>query len=182
MKKSPLTTEGFEILLKWLDPDRETAGEKYEEIHFKLTKIFARRGCNNPEELADKTIDRVIQKITEIASSYRGDPKLYFYGVAKNIFLEYVKAPTAFRPLPQPYPPDLKEQQYRCLDECLTELGAEKRAFILQYYEGEKRSKIRRRKELADSLGITLVTLRTRMQRLKATLRKCVKDCLARGE
>jgi len=39
MKKEwVLTQEAFDRLLGWLDPDRESAGEKYEAIRLRLIK------------------------------------------------------------------------------------------------------------------------------------------------
>jgi DNA-directed RNA polymerase specialized sigma24 family protein len=182
MKKSAATIENFELLLAWLDPDRDIAGEKYEIIHLKLTKIFARRGCNSPEELADKTIDRVMQKVVQVAQNYVGDPARYFYAVAKKIFLECMRPRPDVDPLPQIYYSEYKELRHACLEECLDELEADNKELILRYYQGEKESNIKQRKELADSLGITAETLRTRVQRIKNTLRKCVKDCLKKNE
>src|SRR5262245_21687271 len=57
-----MTPEEFDRLLLWLNPDRDKAGEKYEWIRKRLIKIFVCRGCNVPEELADKTINRVARK------------------------------------------------------------------------------------------------------------------------
>src|SRR5215207_6031462 len=83
--------ENFEHLLEWLDPDRERAGARYEEIRRALIKIFTTRGCAEPEDLADETITRVCRKVRTIAPTYVGDPANYFYGVAKNVHLEYLR-------------------------------------------------------------------------------------------
>jgi len=72
-----LTQEAFDNLLAWLDPDRERAGQKYEDIRFKLIRNFARRGCSIAEDLTDETINRVSRKALEIAQAYVGDPALY---------------------------------------------------------------------------------------------------------
>jgi hypothetical protein len=64
-----LTQEGFDGLLTWLSPDREQAGRKYEEIRLRLIKIYTRRGCTTPEELADEVFNRVTKKLPEIAGS-----------------------------------------------------------------------------------------------------------------
>ena len=58
-----LSQEDFDALLAWLDPEREQAGLKYEQIRGSLIKIFTGRGCTDPEELADETINRVTAKI-----------------------------------------------------------------------------------------------------------------------
>ena len=52
-----LTQESFDALLNWLDPRREEAGQKYEDIRLRLIKIFTCRGCLEPEDLADETIN-----------------------------------------------------------------------------------------------------------------------------
>ena len=81
-KEWDLTQENFDQLLAWLDPNREQAGRRYEDIRRKLVKIFVSRGCIIAEELADETINRVAMKVHEIVDTYTGDPALYFYGVA----------------------------------------------------------------------------------------------------
>lgn len=170
--------DDFEMLLAWLDKDRERAGEKYEEIRIKLIKVFAHRGCTNAEELADKTIDRVARKVRQIASTYVGDPSLYFYGVAQNVFKEHIKR----RPTPQPPAQidlsDEREKTYECLYLCLETLDPLNRRLILQYYEGEKQAKIELRKELAKQYKVSPYLLRVRTQRLRSRLKKCVFDCL----
>ncbi len=80
-----LTPEAFEQLLVWLNPNREQAGSKYEEIRRRLIKILTCRGCTCPEELADETMNRVTRKVPEIIGNYVGDPSLYFYGVAHKV-------------------------------------------------------------------------------------------------
>ena len=44
-----LTQEAFDALLAWLDPEREAAGRKYEEIRLRLIKLFTCRGCSEPD-------------------------------------------------------------------------------------------------------------------------------------
>ena len=83
--------ENFEHLLEWLDPDRERAGARYEEIRRALIKIFAGRGCAEPEDLADETLRRVCRKVRTLAPTYVGDPACYFYGVAQNVHLESLR-------------------------------------------------------------------------------------------
>ena len=75
-EKPDLTQAAFDSLLEWLDPDRARSGEKYEKIRLRLIKIFACRGCSIPEELADRTIDRVARKVGEVSHDYEGDPAL----------------------------------------------------------------------------------------------------------
>src|SRR5260370_21814440 len=57
-RKGDLTTASFESLLQRLDPDRERAGGKYENIRRKLIKFFQWNDCFAEEDLADETLDR----------------------------------------------------------------------------------------------------------------------------
>lgn len=173
-----ITQDAFDNFLTWLDPDREQAGRKYEDIRRKLIKIFACRGCSVSEDLADETINRVIRKMQELADSYTGDPALYFYGVARNVHLEYFKKNPAPLPLPPPDPPEQKEQEYQCLDRCMKVLTPQNRELMLEYYKEEKHAKIVHRKELAARLGVAVNALRIRAYRIRVGLQGCVENCL----
>jgi len=178
-----LEPEKFEKLLSWLNPDRETAGHKYESIRARLVKIFHARGCYEAEEMADETMDRVTKKIDAIFDSYEGDPALYFYAVAKNVFLEFIRAPKHIE-LPDDLhktesgPADDNDQYYKCLDKCLQDLDDGQRDFILGYYTDNKRAKVERRKKIATDLGISGKALRIRAFRIRESLRKCISICL----
>jgi DNA-directed RNA polymerase specialized sigma24 family protein len=176
-----ITQDAFDHFLTWLDPDREQAGKKYEDIRRRLIKIFACRGCSASEDLADETINRVIRKSQELADSYIGDPALYFCGVARNVHLEYVKKNPVFPPVPAPDPPEQKELEYGCLEQCMNGLTAENRELILEYYKDERQAKIVHRRELAERLGVALNALRIRAHRIRTDLQKCVEGCLAVG-
>ena len=102
--KADLTREALDRLLHWLDRDRDRAGQRYEQIRSGLIEVFLCRGAVDQEELADETINRVAGKVQEIADNYVGDPTLYFYGVAKMVYLEYSR-----RKLVAPHPPPNKE-------------------------------------------------------------------------
>lgn len=171
-------------MLDWLDPDRERAGEKYELIRAKLMKILERRQCYAAEELADETINRVSHRVKDIAPTYEGDPALYFYGVLRNVHLEWLHE---VHPIPNPDPgywPDPNDDSkdddrvHECLEECLTKLDPADRETILTYFEKSGRAKIDYRKELAAKLKITLNTLRMKVHRINAKLRECINDCL----
>ena len=123
-KNWSLSQEDFDALLAWLDPDREQAGIKYEQIRSRLIKIFTGRGCVDPEGLADETINRVTSKLTEIKSEFSGDPARYFFGVANKVYMEYLRRKPPQPPSP---PPDSAraELEYRCLERCIN--GSAKR-------------------------------------------------------
>lgn len=182
-KKWVLSQESFDALLDWLDPDREKAGIKYEEIRCRLIKIVAGRGCTEAEDLTDEVINRVINRLTEIEGEFKGDPARYFYGVANKVMMEYARKKQTPSQPPPPPPSDSSriEQEYRCLEHCINRLSKENRELLLQYYQAEGKAKIEQRKLLADKLGIAPNALRIRAFRIRAGLQKCVEDCMERS-
>jgi len=173
-----LTQESFDALLAWLDPQRDQAGKKYEDIRLRLIKIFTCRGCCEPEDLADETINRVSKKLKEIESGYSGDPARYFYGVANKVHLEYLRRRPSQPPPPRQEDTEDLEQEYQCLERCMQKLTPDNRQLVLQYYQEEKRAKIDHRRQLAEQLGIALNALRIRAHRIRASLQECVQTCL----
>jgi RNA polymerase sigma factor (sigma-70 family) len=176
-----LTEEKFHQLLAWLDADPSRAGEKYEEIRRRLITIFLNRQCEEAEDLADETINRVAQRVGELKDSYVGDPARYFYGVSKKIFLEYRRKRS--RPLPAPPPVASRrelEPYMACLDECLEKLEPANRELILRYYQEQKQAKISSHKEMGERLRLKAGALRARTHRIRVKLEKCVLECLER--
>lgn len=176
-----LSQESFDALLDWLAPEREQAGQRYEEIRTRLIKIFTCRGCYEPEDLTDETINRVTKRLHEIRGHFKGDHAKYFYGVANKVHLEYLR---------RKQPPDVRvpdvdsdriEVEFKCLEYCLDGLTAENRHLVLQYYQLERKARIDQRKGLAKELGINLNVLRIRAHRIRATLQQCVQECLERN-
>lgn len=170
--------EAFDKLLGWLDPDRDKAGEKYQQIQYRLIRIFACHGCCDPEDLADETLDVVMRKIDWLIENYQGDPALYFYGVAKKKHLEQQRK----KPLPKPPLPDPPREEIEhaadCLDNCLEKLTAEDRSLVVQYHDESKGARIRMRKQLAAELGVSINALRIRIHHLHSDLRECVDLCM----
>ena len=172
MNKAGPTQENFEKLLRWLAPDRDKAGEKYEKIRLRLIRIFACRSGCDAEDLADETVNVVLSKIDWLLENYVGDPALYFYGVAKKIH------PPKPKPLPDPPTPDPDpdeiEQVCSYLDDCLDTLPSADRDVVLRYHQGDKQEKIRNRKKLAEELKISRNALRIRVCHIHSRLKQCV--------
>jgi DNA-directed RNA polymerase specialized sigma24 family protein len=199
-KSEPPNQEELEALLAWLDSDRERAWIiLYGEIHLKLIKISERHQCPAAEELADEAINRVSHRLKDIAGTYVGDRAIYFYGVLRKVYLEWLdeegrkrkwledekrkKKNFDSRPLHayEVNEPDV-ERIHRYLEKCRQRLEVpEDRELILKYYEKERRAKIDHRKQLAASMGITLNNLRMRIHRINAILQKCIENCLNDG-
>ena len=83
-----LTQDAFDKLLAWLAPDREQAGERYEEIRCQLMSLFLRWGSAIPEELIDETFNRLAQDIGANPKTCEPDAASYPYLVAKRVFWE----------------------------------------------------------------------------------------------
>jgi len=179
MKKNwVLSQKSFDALLVWLSADRDQAGQIYEEIRLRLIRMFTARACTEAEDLADETMNRVASKLPEIGGTYSGDPAVYFYAVANNVHLEFLrKKPLTHVPLVVDETAD-REDRFRCLEECLRELSADNRDLVIQYYQAERQARIDHRKLLAERLGIAPNALRIRACRIRASLQKCVEKCL----
>jgi DNA-directed RNA polymerase specialized sigma24 family protein len=177
-----INEESFESLLAWLDPDRETAGQKYEVIRAGLIRIFVSKGLSDAEDLADETINRVMKRLAEIRDTYVGEPVRYFHGVARFIIREVGRRKeVAVDEVPGfSVAPDVHSNEYDCLLKCLRFLAAEKRELILDYYIYDGRDKIVQHQRMASELGITDGALRGRAHHVRGSLEKCIDQCMER--
>jgi len=183
-----LTAQALDALLAFLDPDRETAGQKYELIRLKLTKYFEWEGCAGVEELADEAINRVARAV-ERGKEIR-DVQAYFYGVARLIHFEFLRdaekhrravaEASASQPVLEGAVPADNESEaaIECLERCLESLPGQSRDLITRYYQGDQIAKIRNRRDLAAALGLASNALRNRALRLRSKLEGCVVQCL----
>ena len=183
-EEKTITRESFELLLGWLDPDQNTAAQKYEKIRQRLIRVFAGRGCHEAESLADVTIDRVMLKVPQLRETFVGEPVAYFYGVAQNVHLEWLRKQKRVSELnwePAAAVPADEENsaEFDCLELCLSKLTANVREMVIEYYRDEKKAKIDRRRRLSEKLGISAGALQTKMSRIRNTLLSCTRSCAA---
>lgn len=191
-----LTQEAMDLLLARLHPDRELAGQAYQELRWKVTVFFEGRRCAFPEDLADETLNRIARKIWE--GEQIVDVDRYALTVARYIFKESqrlpVRASLSLDDLLQDY--DFKisqnaecasadeaedERRKECMRRCLLTLSAEQRELLVEYYQGEKRAKIDHRKEMAERLGMSPNALYLHIHRLREKLHACFEKCLAQS-
>jgi DNA-directed RNA polymerase specialized sigma24 family protein len=172
----------FDLLLEWLDSDRERAAEKYVAIRQSLIQIFAWKGCSDAEFLADETLDRVILRVPEIRGTYEGNPSAYIHAVAKNVLAEHTRARSVQREtlIPEnPITTEIKnEKMYGCLERCLPNLSPSSRELILDYYSVENPEEPSSRKDFAEQWGIALDQLRVRVYRIRKMLEACIQACM----
>jgi RNA polymerase sigma factor (sigma-70 family) len=176
-----LTKEQFDQLLAWLNDDPGRAALRYEEIRRRLITIFLGRRCEDAEDLADETINRVAKKVGKLKETYVGDPSRYFFGVANKVSLEQCRK-RGKPPPPPPEPPRGELEPYlACLDECLETLDPSSRELILHYYLEQRQAKILSHIEMGKRLGLKAGALRARAHRIRLKLQKCVLECLERA-
>ena len=184
-----LTGDALSRLLNYLDPNQDLAAEEYERLRQMLIVFFQYRGLTNPDQLADDTINRVARRLSE-GEQIDASPRTYFYAVARNVWREQLVSPRVPASVDD-LPPSVlamdsiaesthieREQRFECLERCLAQLPPDTRELILNYYHGEKSSKIQTRKELAAQLGIQPNALRIRVCRIRDKLEQCVRNCL----
>jgi len=180
--------QSLDEILEWLNPDPEEAANIYVQLRYDLTKIFAWNRCPDPDGLTDEVFDRVARKVHEVRQKFEGDPRLFFYGVARNLLKESpkrIKRQVSLEGTDLPASQVAVEDETAsmredCLHTCLQDLSAEKRELILAYYAKDKQAKIDHRTEMARELGVSVETLRVRVHRIRGTLEKCIERCLAR--
>jgi DNA-directed RNA polymerase specialized sigma24 family protein len=181
--KRPLTPEAFGKFLRWLSRDDAVAVEAYQSIRRKLVRYFTLKGCEDPDELFDETIDIVIGKIEAGEQVLR--PIAYCYGVAKNVWrqdMRRLKSVSIQEDLasPEHQEPEASEQELQCLECCVNQLSPSDRDVVTRYHRSQGSEKIATRKMLADGFG-GLNALRVKMCRIRKDLRLCVVDCLKRS-
>lgn len=184
-RPSELTASGLERLLVRLDADPTRAAEAYEALRLSLTRFFDWRGAHFPDECADETLNRLARRLDEGAAV--GDVRTFALGIARLVRLEQARSPHLRQD-------QLDEQSIGsapavdddtdpvlqdCLESCLASLPDDARALILEYYQDQRRQKIDRRVRLATQLGLTANALRSRAQRVRDRLERCVRSCLA---
>jgi len=182
------TQEDLNRLLLWLGDDESRGGRKYEEVRSKLILIFRLKGCIAPEELADETIDRTARALLKPGFTFDGSPIAYLRGVARNVYLEAFRRERRFiqesieegpEPAAQAGTDGAQaEKRFVCLERCLERLPGERKTLLLDYYRGDKRTKINQRQQLAASEGAGMNALRLQVFRLRKIVRNCVENCL----
>lgn len=187
-----LTPEAFERLLEVLGEDRGEGAREYERIRGRLTRFFEWRGAGVPEELVDRTLDRVARRIEEGVEIRSQDPYAFIVGVGNFIFKEHLrqryKEEAALNELPhtvegspslhplEPADDEGSAELLGVLESCLGELSAAQRRLLLDYHRGERGERIRNRRALAAELGLSSDNLRLRAHRLRKAVERCIAE------
>ena len=158
-------------------PDR--AATAHEKLREALERFFDRRGAWPPDECADETLDRLALKL---GSGQQIDDLRATRAIAP-VLLEWRRHPhpvaigermTRAEWPARPVEETAHEGLMVCFDRCLAALTAESRNLVLAYYVAERREKIDNRRRLARALGLSENALRSRVQRVRDRLERCV--------
>lgn len=180
-----ITPAGFARLLARLGSDADRAASEYERLRRALVKFFDWRGVWPADECADEVLDRLTRKLEETSVE---DVRHYALGIARLVLLERRRYPVLTsiddvtelsRVEAAALSAPSEESLHLCFERCFGELPDESRVLLLQYYEGERSHKISNRRKLATALGLSDNALRSRVQRLRDRLERCVLACVA---
>ena len=176
------TPEEFEKLLAWLNSDQEEAGRMFNLVHSRLIKVFASRGCVDAEALADEVINRVAVRIDKVITTYN-DPLRCCIGFVEFVYHEYQREEQKRLNFTEPQRRSTEEleKEDRCLTQCLGSLPESDRDLLVHYFQGEKRARINRRKQLAVELVLTANALRIRAYKLRKEVHQCLVTCLSQS-
>lgn len=177
-------------LLAHLDADPDAAGDKYVNLHVRLTRFFERRMVASAEEHASHVIDRLARKLHEGEAVL--NTNAYALEIARRYALELTRRPAEMQ-VEEDWDSvahkghrlvaggeaeaTVEDVRLRCLDRCLEKLTVQEHQMVMGYYQDVKRAKIDNRRELADRLGFNMNTLRIRVTRLRMKLEACIRDC-----
>jgi RNA polymerase sigma factor (sigma-70 family) len=186
--------ESFKRLLAHLDPDPIRAWERYDTLQRKLAMFFHHTHSFDAEELAEDTLERVGKTLEsgEVESVVE-----FAFGVARNVRKEAHRRSSA-----RIYVSDLDgnkvfageerisaedtiigeidlERGRKCFLVCLRRLSPDDYRLILNYYPPDGDNLEKHRQTLAQTAGMKIGALRTRMARLREKLMTCFMNCRA---
>lgn len=185
-----LTASAFELLLKHLDDDRDTAALKYVSLYTKLTRYFDWRGCHMPDWHADETMTRVARRIEQgaIITNFHG----FMFGVARRVAMEVSKEQekkqttlTYLSLVASSHDSPDQEELLSRLEAGLLKLNPKDRELVLAYYASSDEKNIEVRRKLAQHEGISINSLRVRVHRLRLILESYLNaelDCCSLAE
>ena len=165
-----LTGDHLASLLAALGPG---AADRYEQLRWRLVRLFQWERCVDPETLADEALDRLARRLAE--NEPVAEIESYLFGIARLLLQEEAARNMRQRTKLAEFARDrtrlsipASEELAERLNRCLATLEPEQRRLLLAYYQDKQRDR------LASELGLTMNALRNRALRLREKLEKCV--------
>lgn len=171
--------------IRHLAEDEEQAGLEYERLRSLAVKYFAWRGCPDPINLANITLDRVIRRYDEGVNIV--NLKGYLRGVALHVYQEWLAGLVETVDLPEDLPAEEEEEadedeaddrKMVCMKECIAALPPEDRDLLYEFFEGRAGARARNREALARRKNLSRSGLGTLIHRIRKRLKKCRGNCL----
>jgi RNA polymerase sigma factor (sigma-70 family) len=190
-----MQSDGYTAILSLFAEDKD---KQFNLLRLKLVRFFEIQGASTEaEDLADETISRVAEKLSEGVKIEVAEPFFYFRGVAVNILREHWRSrqktvsfeDTANKDfISNETNPDeiekrreslnLKERKLDCLQKTLQVLPSENRELFLQYHRENNISREVLRAGIAEKMKIDVTALRNRVTRLRKKIEQLVLECL----
>lgn len=184
-------------LLRYFDSDPVIAGKELLRCRQALIRRFAVERRHDAEDLASKTLERVVEAIEKNPDRVITNIWAFISGFARNIIHETHRSPVQkevslddLAATQEPRTSSLEELElafsreedlWSCFKQCIDELPESERDTLLRYYDTELHEKLKKVRELmALSMGLTSAQLRKHTFNLRSELEACIKDCLAR--
>jgi len=168
-KRNDLDRQGLDALLQALEPDRELAGLKYEELRRRLINLFTWEQCEAADDLADDTLNRLARKVME--GTVIPNLDRYAFGIARLLMQEEGRRKRNRQSLVLEVQDGTERSanwdSLDAMDQCLAALPQDRRELIERYY-------VEDRAALARAFGISVNALRNRAMRIREELLKCV--------
>ncbi|HYP29075.1 MAG TPA: hypothetical protein VE262_20360 [Blastocatellia bacterium] len=165
----------FDSFLLSLEPGLPDSASRYKLFRSKMVKFFEWRQCEDAAGLADETIARSFKQISAGTQILAEDPYPYVYGIAKNLYKEYVRRQVRDEKLAKKIEerPAPAEESHDCRAQCLRQVPEGKLKLLQRYYLHPEE-----RETLALEHNMTMNALRLQVHRLKKELKECQEDCM----
>ena len=167
--RDDISSPGARVLALF-DADPQRAEQQFAELREQLKRFMEWRGCRTPDDFAQETILRGIRRLSQGTEVTSGDPRGYFFGVARHVIQEGWKPARECTLPPETWARQtsaLKEfdrvDARLTLDKCLDALRDRERTLIVRYHSEDRR-------ELARELGLSLSQMRLRVHRIRRKL------------
>ncbi len=163
--------EAFIKFLRRLYPDSPSTEHAYQATRLTLRKYFQWKRCNDPQDLADETIKRLIAKLKDkdVDMDAIESPSGYLRTFAKHVYYESVRQNIRDEKIVkglQGVEPSFVDEEGDCRKECLQKLAPNDRKLITDYYAGVALE------------HTNLNSLRVRIYRIKIKLKAYYEECL----
>ena len=154
--------------------------DEYRQLRYTLVRYLAWNGAQDPEDLADETILRVLKNL-ESGEEIRDLPA-FARTTAQHVLSENLRRQarrfTSGAALSDPSESFAAERFSRCLEACKKRLARADKELIETYYSGDKGEMIANRKKLAKRFGLSAGALNSRAFRIRQKLSSCLDGCL----